>query len=419
MVCRPIETRIVDEGLYRHAYWKSHMSIADRISSTHGRITTGEASESEALLVASECLKHGHPFDALLLLDRAIRRYPTSETLRAEISTLLRRMEEKKLLDRLVVGGPAADDRMRQIKAKVTERMTLHHGPEGRRPSTTHFLQCVILKNLCQSIPQRQPIWDLLLRICEYHGRRAAEEALGGLVEMPVVQKDQTIDLPIGDHPVRYRISNGQTLFELLYFFAFEPGMVRWIAGFDQSDVFVDIGANIGKYSILAAVTRGCRTYAIEPFTPNFEELLKNLALNGIEQKVEARRWAVSDRTGEGRLFYEKDVIGAAVQSFDEPLVHAGEQDQKTETLQGYRLDDLIADGSIAFPQHVKIDVDGTEHRVIAGMKKTIADPRLKSIRLEIRLDDSKNKAALAFLEEHSFSCAVDDDEKNMLCVRR
>lgn len=395
------------------------MSLADRIRSTHDRLKTREASESEVLQVAAECLQQGHSFDALLLLDRAIVRYPTSEALRTEISSLLRKMEEKEVLDRLIEGLPTAGDPLRRLQATVTERMSTHHGPQGRRPGTAHFLQCVVLKNLCQNIPQQQPIWDLLLRICDFHGRRAAEEAFGERVEVPVIHDDRTVDLPIGDRPVRYRISNGRTSFELLYFFAFEPGMVRWIAGFDPADVFVDIGANIGKYSVLAAVTRGCRTYAIEPFTPNFEELRKHIALNGIEHLVEAQQWAISDRTGEGRLFYEKDVIGAAAQSFDEPLVREDGQDQPTETLQGYRLDDLIADGSIAFPQHVKIDVDGTEHRVIAGMEKAIADPRLKSIRLEIRLDDPKNKAALAFIEQNGFFCAVDDDEKNMLCIRR
>ena len=42
-------------------------------------------------------------------------------------------------------------------------------------------------------------------------------------------------------------------------------------------------------------------------------------------------------------------------------------------------------------PNHVKIDVDGSEPQVIAGMKKTLADTRLKSIAIEL---DPKNRPA-------------------------
>ncbi|MEQ8585789.1 MAG: FkbM family methyltransferase [Thalassobaculaceae bacterium] len=185
---------------------------------------------------------------------------------------------------------------------------------------------------------------------------------------------------------------------------------------FGSDDVFLDIGANIGRYSVLATVAAGTKTIAVEPFSVNVDALERNIALNGLQDDVTAIRAAIHDVTGDGLLQFSERVAGAADQRFragpdtDDP---AG-----AEPLAGYRLDDLVDGGRIAFPTHIKIDVDGGEHRLIDGMAETLRDERLRSIRLEIQLDETGNPAALERIRQAGFDCAIDDDRKNFLCRR-
>jgi len=206
--------------------------------------------------------------------------------------------------------------------------------------------------------------------------------------------------------------------FGLRYSFVNEPGLLRLISNFSQEDVFLDIGANIGGFSIVAAVTKGCRTFAVEPFSVNYQELLRNISLNNVRDRVTPLRVAISDATGEGPLSFRSEFAGAASQTFggggENAILKAG----GFERLQGYRLDDLIAEGKIDFPTHIKIDVAGTEHRIIAGMPDTLNAPRLRSIRLEIRVEDPENAEALRNIGAAGFSWKIDDDQKNLLCLR-
>lgn len=395
------------------------MSLDRQIDSVVARLGARTATPAECLQTAAACVVAGKCFDALLILDKAVVRFPIDPLIREKTAALLQRMEADGSLASPLDMLPAHGDRIRERHGQLHRSLSAHHGPGGARPATDHFFQCVLLKNLCQHVSQKQPIWQLLLRICDHHGRRAAEQALGQKAEVAIMTADRVVTLPVGTRSVRCRLSSAQLGVELLYFYAFEPGMIRWIASFDPGDVFVDIGANIGKYSLFAAVTRGCRTIAIEPFTPNTLALEQNIALNEVGDLVTARQWAISDRTAAGRLSYGSETAGAAAQSFDEPATDHGGTDMPAEILQGYRLDDLIEAGEIPCPQHIKIDVDGTEHRIIAGMEATLDDPRLRSIRLEIRLADPRNQEALRRIDASGFDCAVDDDEKNMLCRRR
>jgi hypothetical protein len=63
-------------------------------------------------------------------------------------------------------------------------------------------------------------------------------------------------------------------------------------------DLFVDVGANVGSYTILASGVVGCRTVAFEPDPGAAAALERNVALNRIAERVETRRAAVGDRDG-------------------------------------------------------------------------------------------------------------------------
>lgn len=165
-----------------------------------------------------------------------------------------------------------------------------------------------------------------------------------------------------------------------------EPGTIRWINSFDVDDVLFDVGANVGVYSLYAALNRQVRVYSFEPSPFNFSTLCRNVALNGLSDKVSAFCLALSNRTVLDNLHISSLQVGAAhtgfqnsVNEFGKPLnaVH------KQATL-GFRMDDFITFFNVPVPQHIKIDVDGAEALVVSGMSETLKNSAVKSILVEL-----------------------------------
>src|SRR5262249_26099107 len=65
-----------------------------------------------------------------------------------------------------------------------------------------------------------------------------------------------------------------------------EADTIRWIDGFNNNAIFWDIGANVGVYSLYAAVKARATVLAFEPAAPNFYSLTRNVHLNCLDQRV-------------------------------------------------------------------------------------------------------------------------------------
>ena len=127
-------------------------------------------------------------------------------------------------------------------------------------------------------------------------------------------------------------------------------------------DVVIDVGANIGWHTVLAAecVGAGGTVYAFEPDPANFAALDANCEANGLTQVVR-RRCAAGDRACEGLLWTSTENFGDhrmyAVPGETRPCVSAkiaALDDDPGTRLTGLRL--------------VKIDVQGYEPKVLRGM---------------------------------------------------
>jgi FkbM family methyltransferase len=127
--------------------------------------------------------------------------------------------------------------------------------------------------------------------------------------------------------------------------------------------VVYDIGANVGYFSLLAAVLSGenGKIYAFEPLPRNIEFLRKHIALNkGLNiQVIEA---AVSSHSGEA--FFE---LGAS-----SAMGHLTAEGGLRVNM--VSLDTLVSNGEIAPPDYMKIDVEGAEHDVLRGAEEIIND---------------------------------------------
>ena len=133
-------------------------------------------------------------------------------------------------------------------------------------------------------------------------------------------------------------------------------------------DVFYDIGANVGFFSIIAAklVGEGGKVYAFEPGSENAKSIRHNGELNNFNQ-IEVIEKAVSNTSGTGEFLLAKYSGGHALATADAPPDLAGKV-----TVNLVSIDDLIASGQIEPPNFVKIDVEGAELDVLKGMTQTI-----------------------------------------------
>ena len=183
-----------------------------------------------------------------------------------------------------------------------------------------------------------------------------------------------------------------------------EPETLEWIDNIEDGSVLWDIGANVGLYSIYAAKYRGLRVYGFEPSVFNLELLGRNCAINNVVDRVTIIPLALSDQTGVNTMRHSSTGWGGALSSFGVSFGADGNEfNSKIEYATfGVSADEFIAKHDLPNPDYIKIDVDGIEHLVLAGAKKTILSA--KSILIEINLDFSEQAlTASTLLKEAGF----------------
>ena len=129
-------------------------------------------------------------------------------------------------------------------------------------------------------------------------------------------------------------------------------------------DVFYDIGANVGFYSLLAATLTKAPVYAFEPSPANLLYLRKHLELNRIEN-VEVMEMAISDEVGAASF----ETAGRATGR----LSANGNARVRTSTL-----DALLSEHRIVPPNCIKIDIEGAELQALRGARDSFAMYRPK-----------------------------------------
>lgn len=140
-----------------------------------------------------------------------------------------------------------------------------------------------------------------------------------------------------------------------------------------SSDVFVDVGANVGSYTILACAAIGARCYAFEPVPGTYARLLENVHLNGVQDRATCLNVAVGAHAGRVACTSDSDTMNH--------VIAASESCQQIVQVDVTTLDAALADES---PTILKIDVEGYEAAVLEGAHRTLARPSLQAIIMEL-----------------------------------
>lgn len=173
-----------------------------------------------------------------------------------------------------------------------------------------------------------------------------------------------------------------------------ETETINWILNFEPNSNFIDVGANIGLFSLFAAKKKH-NVLSIEPEAHNFTILNLNIFDNNFNDNVVCYPIALASKNKLSKLNIFKMGWGHSLHSFDNDI-KKGDTKQDPVFKQGsfgMSLDDVIEQTKF-FPNYVKIDVDGNELDVILGCTKLLKSKSVISIMIEINSHDlvSKNK---------------------------
>jgi FkbM family methyltransferase len=140
-----------------------------------------------------------------------------------------------------------------------------------------------------------------------------------------------------------------------------------------EDDYFVDVGANIGAYTVLAGAVVGAQCLTIEPVPATYSRLVDNINLNGIGEKVQPLNIGFGKETQSlsftTALDTQNHAVTAGVDQVDAVQV-------PVETL-----DDVVGKRE---PLLIKIDVEGFETAVVAGGKNVLSRESLLAVILEL-----------------------------------
>ena len=139
-----------------------------------------------------------------------------------------------------------------------------------------------------------------------------------------------------------------------------------------KDDLFVDVGANIGSYSMIGAAAKAA-VMAFEPIPATCAWLQRNVAVNGVADRVHVLNQGVGGGVGRLRFTAGLDTVNHVLAE-DEFAADALEVPVVT-------LDQALAGRS---PNLIKIDVEGFETEVLAGAEQTLANPALMAVIMEL-----------------------------------
>ncbi len=179
-------------------------------------------------------------------------------------------------------------------------------------------------------------------------------------------------------------------------------------------DLFIDVGANVGVYTVLASAVTGARTAAFEPNPATFAHLRKNVLVNGAEARVEMHQ---------GALGREASTVHFSVEGPDAMHHVARSTDDLSKTIETSvaRLDVVLAG---AHPALVKMDVEGYEMEVLGGAPETLRDPALLAVIMESTEDARKygfeaSKPHETLLAQGFLRCNYEPKSRELLMLER
>ncbi len=181
-----------------------------------------------------------------------------------------------------------------------------------------------------------------------------------------------------------------------------------------QGAIVVDVGANIGYYTILAARAVGPRgkVFALEPDPENLSVLNQNVRKNDMSDRIVVIPAAAADTTATTQLYLSEENTG------DHRIYKEGSGERRSVQVKTVKIDECIPKGSKV--DFVKIDVQGAEAKVLRGMPEVLARSSNLTMLIEFSMPDVRAagddpRECVLSLARMGFSFRYVNEEKKKL----
>ena len=174
-----------------------------------------------------------------------------------------------------------------------------------------------------------------------------------------------------------------------------------------DEDIFFDIGANIGVFSVYAAkIHPKLKIFSFEPEYANLNLLKKNVISNKIDHQINIISVGLSDKVGFSKLYLSSVEGGAAVHTESRKDIDTTDEGYKVvweEGIMTATLDNYCKNLKV-IPNCIKIDTDGNELKILNGGLSTLKNPKLRSLIIEMPHHNAKqNESCEKILKNSGF----------------
>ena len=182
-----------------------------------------------------------------------------------------------------------------------------------------------------------------------------------------------------------------------------EPETIAWIDEFLSEGTLWDIGANIGLYTLYAALDPKIRVVAIEPSAASFAALMRNVEINGQGERVQAFCLALDEAPHVANLHMAHTEAGHSMHAFGAPETVEGTLTPVfSQATLGFSVDTLVRIPGVWPPDHIKLDVDSIEAEILRGARDTLKT--VKSVIVEVMGTGVGDAGPLPVLAEAGFA---------------
>lgn len=186
-----------------------------------------------------------------------------------------------------------------------------------------------------------------------------------------------------GNKPKKYRLLDGLYFYTSMGDSGINGNIYTGLADFEEmsfllhflrsEDLFVDVGANVGAYSLLASGVCKSKTLAIEPIPETFEKLVANVRLNDLTNLVDCLNIGLGST----------EAVLGFVKTPNSVMNHVSVGDSGKSTID-VKVKPLDALGLSKIPSLIKIDVEGFEMEVLKGAQNCLSDETCKAVIIEL-----------------------------------
>lgn len=166
----------------------------------------------------------------------------------------------------------------------------------------------------------------------------------------------------------------------------------RYLQDIQTEFVYIDIGANQGLYSLVAAKNQHCREcLAFEPVRQTHRLLVANAKANKLMHIIRPFKLAIAQSSQSMSISIPEEHSGLATLRADKKIHWSKDRSETIRAINGAVIESLTLNGHL--PVHIKVDVEGYEEEVFHALKMSSLLDRAQSIFYEVNEEWTNNQA--------------------------